>query len=181
MPPTETPDRLWAELWLRRDTYGTYDVQQEVLDRVRALEEEGALGDSTVSGWGKQLLTLERDPRSEALAALDAFEEWADRHGVSLEPAFERRTQSPLLSDESYDVAVFPVVCLALYRGNDVAAVFPCADEEVHTVGECLDALEAGEAEALLDELGSQGPRAAPETAPEDADEEESEVQDVLP
>lgn len=151
----DTDGQLWGELWLRRDTYGTYDVQQSVRDRVHELESRGVLGDSTVSGWGTEQLTYETDCRSAVLAVLEAFETWAERNDVSLEPAFERRELSPLLSSESYEVAVFPVVCLVLYEGNDLRGVFPVHDDdEVHTVEDCLDALEAGEAEELLDRLG---------------------------
>lgn len=162
---TENPDsQLWGELWLRRDTYGTYDAQQAVRDRVRELESRGVLGDSTVSGWGTEQLTFEADCRSAALAALEAFETWAARNGVDLEPAFERRQLSPLLSSESYEVAVFPVVCLALYEGNDLRGVFPSRpDDEVRTVEQALDALEAGDAEELLADLGE--PVEPPEAA----------------
>ncbi|MFB6172878.1 MAG: HTH domain-containing protein [Haloarculaceae archaeon] len=168
MSSNDTTERLWAELWLRQDTYGTYEAQQATLDRMRTLEAEGVLGDSTVAGWGKQVLTFESDVRTEADAALAAFERWADRADASLEPAFDRRTESSLLSQETYEVAIFPVVCLALYEGNEVCGVFPCTvDDEVYTVQDALDALADGDVGALLDEIG--GGRAAHRTGTGDA------------
>lgn len=156
MSSNDTPERIWAELWLRQDTYGTYEAQQAVLDRIRGLEEAGVLDDSTVAGWGKQVLTFEADVRSETLVALDSFECWAEEAGVSLEPAFDRRTESPLLSTETYEVAVFPVACLALYEGNDVWGVFPCTTREgVYTIQDALDTLAVDGTDALLADVGS--------------------------
>lgn len=184
MSSNDTPERLWAELWLRQDTYGTYEAQQEALDRMRALEAEGVLGDSTVAGWGKQVLTFEADVRTEADAALAAFERWAEQADASLEPAFDRRTESPLLSTETYEVAVFPVVCLALYEGNDVRGVFPCtSDGDVYTVQQALAALAADEIEGLLDSVdGAQPTRRTDTETEEQTDRRDSEVtQDLTP
>ena len=161
MSTSDTPERLWAELWLRQDTYGTYEAQHDVLDRMRRLEEAGVLDESTVAGWGKQVLTFEADVRSETLTVLDSFERWAEEAGVSLEPAFDRRVESPMLSSETHEVAVFPVVCFALYEGNDVRAVFPCTTEEgTYTVEDALDTLALDGPEPLLDAVGttSRGP-----------------------
>lgn len=169
---TGTTDQLWAELWLRQDTYGTYEAQQEVLDQMERLEETGVLDTSTVTGWGKEVLTVEASVRSEALVALESFEDWAEEAGVSLEPGFERRTESPLLSTGTYEVAVFPVVCLALYEGNDVCGVFPCTDgEDVHTVKDALDTLAVDGAEPLLDAVGSDRNTPVNETPAEPGEE----------
>ena len=42
--------RLRAELYLRGDTYGTFDAQQQVLNRVNRLEANGVFADSMVAG-----------------------------------------------------------------------------------------------------------------------------------
>lgn len=181
MSSNDTPERIWAELWLRQDTYGTYEAQQEVLDRIRRLEEAGVLDDSTVAGWGKQVLTFESDVRSEALAALDSFENWAAGAGVSLEPAFDRRTESPLLSTETYEVAVFPVACLALYQGNDVCGVFPCTSRKgVYTVQDALDILASDGAEALLEDVGVAS-RATPSTEEAETERGDEVAHDLTP
>jgi hypothetical protein len=113
-------------------------------------------------------MPTERDDQSDALAALETFEAWADRAGVDLGPAFDRREQSPLLSRGSHPVAVVPVVALAFCDGNDVGAVFPCtAADRTRTVGDALDALEAGHVDEFLDPLWTPVPsgQATDETA----------------
>lgn len=156
---SNTRERLWAELWLRQDTFGTYEPQQAILDRVRSLESTGVFGETTVAGCGRRVPTDRRGNHADALAALETFEAWAEHAGADLAPAFDRREQSPLLSNVTTEVAVFPVVTLALYDGNDLGAVFPCTvDGRIYTVENCLDALEVGHGDELLDPLWTPTP-----------------------
>lgn len=137
-----------VELYLRGDTYGTYERQKAVLDRVKGLETEGVVADANVDTSWQRIRTPELDSRDPAIETYEEFGEWAAENGYSLEPAFERRQRSYLGTDTVHDVVVFPVTCLAVYEGNDLVAVFPCSDEsgEIHfTVQDCLDAFEAGE------------------------------------
>ena len=148
MEATATPRR--AELYLRGDTYGTYDAQQSVLNRVRALERDAVLDEATVAEEWQRIRTLDEDRRDGAVETYHEFDEWAERNGFSLGPAFERRTRAYLGLDRVDDVVVFPVVSLALYEGERLRAVFPCSDgADTYTVGACLDAFERGDAEWL--------------------------------
>lgn len=147
MSDTETSDRR-VELYLRGDTYGTYERQQAVLERVTELESEGVVADTAVDTSWQRIRTPELDSRDPALETYREFREWADANGYTLEPAFERRQRAYLGANAVHEVVVFPVTCLAVYGGNDLVAVFPCSDEDgtVHfTVQDCLDAFEAGE------------------------------------
>lgn len=140
--PTDTR----VELYLRGDTYGTYEAQQDVLDRVRSLEERGALDGADVSNWARRVRTRAGDSREEALATVERFEAWAEANDYGLEPGFERRERASLLGECAEEVVTFPVVCLAVHRGDALQAVFPCSDgERTYTVGDCLDAFERGE------------------------------------
>jgi len=145
---TNTDQRI--ELYLRGDTYGSYDRQQRILDRVENLEADGVVTDTEVDASWQRIRTPEQDGRDAALATYEEFGEWATENGYRLEPAFERRQRSYVGSDTVHDVVVFPMASLAVYQGSDLQAVFPCADEtgEIHfTVQDCLDAFEAGETE----------------------------------
>jgi hypothetical protein len=138
--------RLRAELYLRGDTYGTFDAQQQVLNRVNRLEANGVFADSMVAGEWQRIRTMAEDKRSGAIATYEEFNDWADRNGHSLEPAFERRTRSYVGMDRVDEVVVFPVVSLALYDGATMEAVFPCTDaERTYTVGDALEAFERGD------------------------------------
>ena len=135
-----------AELYLRGDTYGTFDVQQDVLNRVRALESDDVFGEAKVAGEWQRIRTMDEDTRSGAIATYREFADWADRNDHSLAPAFERRTRSYLGLDQVDDVVVFPVVSLAVYEGEHLQAVFPCSDgDQTYTVPDCLDAFERGD------------------------------------
>lgn len=146
------PPTYRAELYLRDDTYGTYDAQRRVVERVRALETHGHLAEAPVDRWTK-IRTRNGDSRPETVETFREFEAWADSNGFSLEPAFQRRTGRVLGTADVYGVVSFPVISLALYDDEDLLAVFPCSEEdedEHYRVGDCLDAFEANLADSWL-------------------------------
>jgi len=143
MPESTATRRV--ELYLRGDTYGTYDRQQAILGRVQDLESAGVLAGAEVDASWQRIRTPEQDSRDGAIATYEEFREWAAENGYSLEPAFERRHRSYIGTDVVHDVVNFPLVSLAVYEDSDLQAVFPCSDDggEVHFgVQDCLDALE---------------------------------------
>jgi len=143
---------LRVECYIRGDTYGTYDRQRAVLDRVQDLEAEGVLANADIAASWQRIRTPEQDSRDDAIGTYEEFREWAQTNGYNLEPAFQRRQRSYVGTDRVHDVVVFPMVSLAVYEGSDLVAVLPCSDERgaIHFgVRDCLDALEAGETEWL--------------------------------
>lgn len=150
MTHTTTDSGLRAELYLRGDTYGTFDAQQQVLNRVKRLEANGTFSESIVAGEWQRIRTRAEDARDGALAIYDEFREWAERNGFSLEPAFERRKRSYMGLNRVDEVVVFPVIALAIYEGDRIEGVFPCTDEErAYAVGDALDAFDRGDADWL--------------------------------
>lgn len=142
--------RRRAELYLRGDTYGTYEAQQDVLARVRRLEGQDVIDESAVADEWQRIRTMNEDCRDGALATYGEFSKWARHNGYSLEPAFEQRARSYVGLNQVDDVVVFPVVSLAVYENDELQAVFPCSDEERnYRVQDCLDAFERGEADWL--------------------------------
>jgi hypothetical protein len=151
-----TPSQRRIECYLRGDTYGTYDRQQAVIERVENLENEGVLAETSVTADWQRIRTPEQDVRDDALVTYEEFREWARENGYSLEPAFERRHRAYLGRSAVDDVVTFPVVSVAVYDDRDLAAVFPCSgeDETIHfTVGDCLDAFERGDADEWLQQF----------------------------
>lgn len=143
---TPTDDALRAELYLRGDTYGTFDAQQSVLNRVGRLEAVDGIDEAAIAGEWQRIRTLDEDCRDGAVATYREFDDWAIRNGYDLAPAFERRTRSYVGLDRVDDVVVFPVVSLAVYEDRDLQAVFPCTDpDRAFTVQDCLDAVERGD------------------------------------
>jgi hypothetical protein len=147
MPAHATPTRR-VELYLRGDTYGTYDRQRDVLGRVDGLAESGTVAEASVEASWARIRTPEQDTRDGALLTYDDFLEWAAANGYSLEPAFQRRQRSYIGTDVVHDVVVFPMASLAVYDEDRLRAVFPCSSEDgtIHyTVQDALEAFEAGE------------------------------------
>ena len=144
----ETNGERRAELYLRGDTYGTFDAQQAVLNRMRTLEAEDVLDAASVDGGWQRVRTIDEDGRAGALATYREFDSWARRNGYSLGPAFEERQRAYMGLERLDDVVVFPVVTLAMYEDDQLRGVFPCSDgDQVYRVNDCLDALEAGDEE----------------------------------
>lgn len=132
-----------AELYLRGDTYGTYDAQQGVLSRVNALDADDVIEESAVADRWQRIRTMNEDCRDGALSTFEEFAAWAQHNGYSLAPAFEQRTRSYVGLNRVDEVVVFPVASLAIYEDDQLQAVFPCSDEERnYRVQDCLDAFE---------------------------------------
>jgi hypothetical protein len=150
MAPATTDTPLRAELYLRGDTYGTFDAQQQVLNRVKRLEANGLFSESIVAGEWHRIRTRAEDPRDDAIAVYEEFDDWATRNGFSLEPAFEKRKRAYMGLNRVDDVVVFPVIALAVYDGAAIRGVFPCTDaDRAYAVGDALDAFERGDVDWL--------------------------------
>jgi hypothetical protein len=164
---TARPTRR-IELYLRGDTYGTYDRQNGILDRVTDLEEAGVVADADVDTTWQRIRTPELDARDGAIETYEEFRTWAEANGYRLEPAFQRRQRSSLGTEVVHDVIVFPMASLAVYDGGELQAVFPCSGEnrdDHFTVQDCLAACEDGR-ESWLDRftgvtVDRDGPRLA--------------------
>jgi len=139
-----------AELYLRGDTYGTFEAQQELLDRVRGLEAGDAVEDVDVDWAWERIRTIDEDHRDGAVDTYYEFAEWAAQNGYDLGPAFEQRHRGFVGLDRVDDVVVFPVATLAVYDGRELQAVFPCADGDlIYRVQDCLEALERDDEDYL--------------------------------
>jgi hypothetical protein len=144
-------ERYRAELYLRSDTFGTYEPQRRVLDRMRGLEADGKFDRATLAATWQGVSTYERDCRDEALRTYEEFADWASANDFSLAPAFDRRARFVPGEDDLQESVVFPVVSLAVYEGDRLRAVLPATDDADHyTVGEALDGFDRGDVESYL-------------------------------
>lgn len=84
------------------------------------------------------------------MATYETFEAWAERNDLSLDPGFQQRTRGFIGADGVEEVVVFPVAALAVYRDDELAAVFPCSDgERTYTVERALEAFEQDDTDWL--------------------------------
>ena len=98
------------------------------------------------------------DRGRETLEKIEAFESWAAGRNASLYPFFEERTRGSLLTDRAETVVVLPVLCLTIYEGERLEAMFPrMVDDVSYTVQEGLGALEADDGVSGPLGLGIEG------------------------
>ncbi|WP_201293990.1 HTH domain-containing protein [Natronorubrum halalkaliphilum] len=144
---TENAATKRAVLYLRQRTSPEI-VQQlrQTVARVRQIEDDG-IADVEIKTWGSVNPALEEisDSGPSVSLTVKSFQSWADREGYTLRPAFERREISSLLSSQPATEIQIPIICVAVYEGDDLRCVAPCSDgEQTYSVENCLAALEVG-------------------------------------
>ncbi|WP_324758878.1 HTH domain-containing protein [Haloarcula sp. GH36] len=151
MESTQSDDRR-AELFVRSllpEASRTH--QQSVVDRVRALVDDGRLLDHSVTVWGKQLPAAPTETETAVGRLVHervrTFKRWATANDRSLSPAFSIRTVDGQVLDEQYRALVLPQLLLVEYDGESVQCVTPHATEDcVVSVTNRLERLETGTA-----------------------------------
>lgn len=154
---------------------GSREQQSAVLERLDALDAEGAVASYDVHVWGKRAPASATEARTEAgeyaAERVSRFREWADANGVSVASTFELREVDGAFTGESYRSVVLPTFLLAEYRGDELACVTPHRDgDQVRTVADRLGRLARDEA-AEFDSLPRAAPTGTPPSRP-DADPE---------
>lgn len=145
MPPTDRKEATRAELFVRGDLPAPVQRRQEnVVSRLDALVASGALDEYSVSSWAKRVpFDADADAGRTERDRFSQFDEWARATGVRLTPFFDARECYSWTTGERRTELVLPAVCLALYDGDDLVCVVPCADEsDSVSVTDCLDRLD---------------------------------------
>lgn len=135
-----------------------------VIERLQRLHDQGSIAEYQVTHWPPERCAVAegddaREPTRDELVV--EFEQWADRHGYTLEPAFRREEipSSPLRmgADDTRDRVRVPFVALALYdddaeTDSDTETLcgvvpyterLPTGAERTYTVDEWLSTVEA--------------------------------------
>ncbi|WP_435197389.1 HTH domain-containing protein [Natronomonas sp. EA1] len=143
----ETTSRtVRVKVWLRG--YVLPDgPRRTVLSRLLELEAAEVVEDVSVRRWGKFIpASPDELEASQVHDRIAEFQQWADRNGHSLEPAFHRCEQSTMVSEERCEVIRLPLQCLAVYEDDQLTGVFPYTDDEgTNTVADGLRRLEQGD------------------------------------
>lgn len=126
-------------LWVRSDAP---PVARERARRVR--DRLAGRPVTTVTEYWPSRIAL--DANGPLAATFERFEAWADRAGVSLEPAFRHTTFDCAITGDCDERLVTPVCCLSVERDGRVTAVYP------HREGERVVGVEEG-LERVLERL----------------------------
>lgn len=136
-----------VELYVRSlSPQGAADRQETVIDRLAALEEQGAIEAFSLIVWGPRFAPGSAAARTttgrELGRRIDAFERWVAAAKKPDELAFECREVHSLVTDEKREEVVLPVLCLAVYQGETLRCVSPWrATRTTHSIDDCLDAI----------------------------------------
>ena len=140
----ETPFSASVTLYLRAGTpTAARDRQADARTRVDALADAGILPDLAVEEWPSKAVVPNDGPTDPAVETYDEFADAAEaRSDVHLDPFFEDR---PGIG-RSDRVAVLPVACVAIRRGEELTGLYPCWNGGSHeSVEDGLAAFETGE------------------------------------
>ncbi|WP_424005262.1 HTH domain-containing protein (plasmid) [Haloarcula salina] len=133
-----------VDAWIGRDSLrpATWERTRE---RLASLEATGRIESYTVREWGQVTSPNGRGSEGRPLGyrdVLSAFENWAEREGVTLLPGFQTSNATARQPAETSIEFVPPVPCLGVYEAGSLDAVFPHIDgERVVTVTDGLAGL----------------------------------------
>lgn len=138
-----------VEIWVRGEPqHCVSEAKKSICEEVDEIREADVIHSFDVHHWSNVTETSGTATTSHETICretITAFENWADEHGYTLEPAFQTRNVSSLVTERERSVLVPPILSLAVYDGDGLRAVFPSADERgVHTVADGLEHLRSG-------------------------------------
>lgn len=146
---TAHPDRdagLRAELRIRDSIQpGARESVADIRNRIEELARQNVLDSVETAVWGRRIsLDPDHEVSGGMVEDVQRFRAWAIQTDADLAPAFRIHETSTIGDDTSETVVTVPLVCLALYRGDDVVAVYPhsCGGDAV-TIQQGLERLES--------------------------------------
>lgn len=127
--------------------------RKRVTDRLSELVAAGALGEYDVVTWDKRV-PADGSGDTGTRDVYLAFEAWAQERDVELSPFFETRECYSRETGERGTWVVLPALCLSIYEGSELVAVYPHRDGDTsRSVWTGIESLENGaETERTTDE-----------------------------
>ena len=130
------------------DSAAVERCQRRIRDRFEDLEGRFGTDSLSTERWYKRVSAPTSNQKEQrAVELFDELQATVDAVGGRLTPFFDQRENDSLLGLASTErVVVFPVACATIRRDGDLVGLYPCwLDGDHHSVGDCLDRLEAGE------------------------------------
>jgi hypothetical protein len=114
---------------------GSKPTQEQLVGELEQLTEAGHLDELDLLVWGKSICT--RSPLTQLgsgqriLDAVGEFYELAANSELSISPFFDVSTVSSEYTADTFSRIVPPSRAVAVYEGDELAAVFPCVVDGV--------------------------------------------------
>lgn len=96
-----------------------------VLGTLRDYEQRELIDDLTVETWPDSVVLTGDTKGTADIARYRRFKAWAYQEGVSLDPAFTICKRTTLVTNQAEVVLSFPVLCLAVFVGEEMETVAP--------------------------------------------------------
>lgn len=124
-----------------------HERQEGVIERLRDLDERGAIDGFDVVVWGRTLCRESHGARTEVgrsvVDRLDRVEEWVDGTARSIAQFCRTERLDSAITGESREVVSLPSLALAEFDGGELVRFAPCReDREVVSVSDRLLALD---------------------------------------
>ncbi|MBX0298188.1 HTH domain-containing protein [Haloarcula nitratireducens] len=136
---------------------GAHERQEDVINQLQTLEEDGQIDGFNVIVWGKRIAPQSAAARTEEgryiLNRVAEFKQWALSNNVSFDSFHQRTGVDSDIAESSYEAVVLPVMGIAEYTDNELSHVAPCTEGDVvHTIMDRINRLDAGQPSALEQE-----------------------------
>ncbi|WP_306055517.1 HTH domain-containing protein [Natronococcus wangiae] len=139
-------NELTVEVYVRPDEL--VEPIDTKIDTLRQLDSADHIDNLLLHAWPGAITLTDQTPYSDAIDAFEQMEAWADEHGVSIQPPFTVRTTTSTFTNETQTKLQTPMMCLAVYAGEQLANVFPHSrGDDHHGVMDAIAALRTDDIE----------------------------------
>lgn len=141
-----------VEVYLRSfaPPIGARERQEEIVSKLRELEERGRLETVEVTVWGDAVCPdgccAETHTGREILNRMKELQQWGNDEPCTVERTFEEKHVTSAVTDEAFKKIIPPRITLGVYSRGDIRLVLPCRiGDETVCVNDFLEALERTE------------------------------------
>lgn len=114
-----------------------------ILDSLQEYAQEGTIDNLSITVWPSDTRLVECTENTPVRNCYSEFQEWSERNGVSLQPAFTHKERSSLINGSSETVLCVPTLCVAVYIDGELVNIAPhTRQSNAYTVEDILSFIE---------------------------------------
>ncbi len=133
-------NELTVEVYVRADAL--VEPIDTKIDALHRLDSADRIDNLVIHAWPAAITLTDQTPYSDAIDAFEQMEMWAGERGGSIQPPFSVRTSTSTFTNETRTTLRTPMMCLAVYVGEQLANVFPHSwGDDHHGVTDAIAAL----------------------------------------